>query len=76
MIKVLTKNKFYVGDQIEILTPDEMFTTKVLKVIDYNTKEEKEFSNTNDTSLIEFERVPNDIKYALGRTVGIKNERC
>lgn len=76
LIKVLTKNKFYVGDQIEILTPDEMFTTKVLKVIDYNTKEEKEFSNTNDTSLIEFERVPNDIKYALGRTVGIKNERC
>lgn len=76
LIKVLTKNKFYVGDQIEILTPDEMFTTKVLKVTDYNTKEEKEFSNTNDTSLIEFERVPNDIKYALGRTVGIKNERC
>lgn len=76
LIKVLTKNKFYVGDEIEILTPDEMFTTKVLKVTDYNTKEEKEFSNTNDTSLIEFERVPNDIKYALGRTVGIKNERC
>lgn len=76
LIKVLTKNKFYVGDEIEILTPDEMFTTKVLKVIDYNTKEEKEFSNTNDTSLIEFERVPKDIKYALGRTVGIKNERC
>jgi len=76
LMKVLTKNKFYVGDEIEILTPDEMFTTKVLKVIDYNTKEEKEFSNTNDTSLIEFERVPKDIKYALGRTVGIKNERC
>lgn len=76
LIKVLTKNKFYVGDEIEILTPDEMFTTKVLKVTDYNTKEEKEFSNTNDTSLIEFERVPKDIKYALGRTVGIKNERC
>lgn len=76
LMKVLTKNKFYVGDEIEILTPDEMFTTKVLKVTDYNTKEEKEFSNTNDTSLIEFERVPKDIKYALGRTVGIKNERC
>ncbi|MDO5304546.1 MAG: hypothetical protein Q4E87_03095, partial [bacterium] len=67
---------FYVGDEIEIISPDEMFTTKVLKVIDFNTEEEKEFSNTNDTSWIEFDRVPKDTKYALGRTVGIKNERC
>ncbi len=76
MMKVLTKNKFFTGDEIELLTPDEMFTTKVLKVVDPKTNEEKEFSNTNDVSLIEFERVPKDIKYALGRTVGIKNERC
>ena len=41
-----------------------------------NTEEKKEFSNTNDTSWIEFERVPKDTKYALARTVGIKNERC
>ena len=75
MQKVLTKNKFYVGDEIEIISPDEMFTTKVLKVIDFNTEEEKEFSNTNDISWIEFDRVPKDTKYALGRTVGIKNER-
>lgn len=74
--KVLTKNKFYVGDEIEILTPDEMFTTKVKKVLDPETLESKEFSNTNDVSLIEFEKLPQDTKYALARTVGIKNERC
>ena len=71
----MTKNKFYVGDEIEIISPDAVFTTKVLKVIDFNTEEEKEFSNTNDISWIEFDRVPKDTKYALGRTVGIKNER-
>jgi len=76
MIKVLTKNKFYVGDEVEVITPEELFTTKALKIIDYETKEEVEFSNTNYVSLIQFERVPKDLKYALVRTVGIKNERC
>ena len=76
MAKVLTKNKFFVGDEVEIISPDEIFTTKVLKVIDFNSNEEKEFSNTNDTSWILFERLPKDLKYALARTVGIKNERC
>ena len=76
MQKVLTKNKFYVGDEIEILTPNEMFTTKVLQVIDANSDEEKPFSNTNDTSWILFEKTPQDTKYALARTIGIKNERC
>lgn len=76
LIKVLTKNKFYVGDEVEILTPDELYTTKVLQVVDPQNAEIKEFSNTNDTSLIKFKRVPKDIKYALVRTVGIKNERC
>lgn len=73
-IKVLTKNKFYKGDEIELLSPDEMFATKVLEVIDPETKEEKEFSNTNDISLIKFERIPEDIKYTLGRTIGIKTK--
>ena len=76
LTKVLTKNKFYTGDEIEILTPQELFVTKVKKVLDSETLEEKEFSNTNDISLIEFEQLPKDKKYALGRTVGIKNERC
>ena len=76
LTKVLTKNKFYTGDEIEILTPQELFVTKVKKVLDSETLEEKEFSNTNDISLIDFEQLPKDKKYALGRTVGIKNERC
>lgn len=76
MAKVLTKNKFFSGDEVEIITPEELFTTKVLKVVDYDSRQELDFSNTNYTSLIEFEKYPENIKYALVRTVGIKNERC
>ncbi|MGN0015529.1 MAG: U32 family peptidase, partial [Candidatus Gastranaerophilaceae bacterium] len=76
LIRVLTKNKFYSGDEVEILTPDELYVTKVLKVVDPQNYETKEFSNTNDTSLVEFEVKPKNIQYALVRTVGIKNERC
>lgn len=75
-IKGLTKNKFYAGDNVEIISPKEKFVTKVLQIKDPETKEDKEFSNTNDVSLIKFEKIPADIKYALVRTVGIKNERC
>ena len=75
-IKGLTKNKFFVGDEVEIISPKEKFTTKVLEILNPETKEIKEFSNTNDVSLIKFEKIPSDIKYALVRTVGIKNERC
>ena len=32
--KVLTKNKFLLNDEIEIITPDECFKTKVVKIID------------------------------------------
>lgn len=75
-IKGLTKNKFFAGDEVEIISPKEKFTTKVLEILNPETKEIKEFSNTNDISLIKFEKTPSDIKYALVRTVGIKNERC
>ena len=48
----------------------------MLQIKDPETDETKEFSNTNDISLIKFERIPADTEYALVRTVGIKNERC
>ena len=75
-VKGLTKNKFFLGDEVEIISPNEKFTTKILEIKNPETGETKDFSNTNDVSLIKFEKVPSDIKYALVRTVGIKNERC
>lgn len=43
MAKVLTKNKFFSGDEVEIITPEELFTTKVLKVVDYDSRQELDF---------------------------------
>lgn len=73
--KVLTKNKFLLNDEIEIITPDECFRAKVTKITDEKEKEEKPLSNTNDVSLIELSQGPKDYKYALARTIGVKNLR-
>ncbi len=73
--KILTKNKFLLNDEIEIITPDECFKTKVLKIYDAKTGEEKELSNTNDESYIELSQAPKDYRYALARTIGVKNLR-
>ena len=73
--KVLTKNKFLLNDEIEIITPNECFKTKVIKIFDEKSQEEKQLSNTNDISLIELSKNPIDFKYALARTIGIKNLR-
>ena len=73
--KVLTKNKFLLNDEIEIITPEECFKTKVLKIYDEKTQEEKELSNTNDVSLLELSQVPENYEYALARTIGVKNLR-
>ena len=73
--KVLTKNKFLLNDEIEIITPDECFRTKVVKILDEKLKEEKELSNTNDVSWLEFSIEPKSHEYALARTIGVKNLR-
>ena len=73
--KVLTKNKFLLNDKIEIITPDECFKTEVVKIIDDKSGEEKELSNTNDVSWIEFSQSPKTHEYALARTIGVKNLR-
>lgn len=72
---VKTKNKINLNDEIEIITPDEKYTTKVTKIYDYKSGEEKPLSNTNDESWIELERHPKDHRYALARTIGVKNLR-
>ncbi len=73
--KIITKNKINLGDDVEIITPDEKYVTKVLKIYDIKTGEEKPLSNTNDISWIELEKDPKDYKYALARTIGVKNLR-
>lgn len=75
-VKGLTKNKFFLGDEVEIISPEEKFVTRVLEIKNPETDETKEFSNTNDVSLIKFAKIPSDTEYALVRTMGIKNERC
>lgn len=73
--KVLTKNKFLLNDEIEIITPNECFKTKVLQILDIKTLEEKDVSNTNDITIIRLSKELKDYKYALARTIGIKNLR-
>ncbi len=73
--KVLTKNKFLLNDEIEIITPTECFKTKVNKIVDDKSCEEKELSNTNDTSWLELSQEPKNYEYALARTIGVKNLR-
>ncbi len=75
LYKVLTKNKFLLNDEIEVITPTECFKAKVLKIIDVKTGEEKPLSNTNDESLLKLSQSPKDYKYALARTIGVKNLR-
>ncbi len=68
---VKIKNKMLLNDEVEIITPKEQFTTKVLKIT--NEKgEEQPLGNTNDDVYIKFENEPIDYKYALARTIGVK----
>ncbi len=82
LYKVKIKNKINLNDRIEIITPNEQFETNVIKI--YNeingikeeiALEEVQLGNTNDEVWIEFSQSPKGYKYALGRTIGIKNYR-
>ena len=70
--RILVKNKFYLNDEIEIISPKEKYTTKVTKIYK-STGEEIEVANTNEDLLVCFEQEPTSSNYALARTVGIKN---
>ncbi len=53
-----------------------MFESQILKI--YNselTEEKKEVGNTNDEIWVELSKEPKCYKYALARTIGIKNTR-
>lgn len=72
--KVRIKNKIKKGDVVEIITPDEMFEAQVLEIKDGDGFEQ-EIGNTNDEIYLNLSRKPENYKYAIGRTVGIKNQR-
>lgn len=70
--KVLVKNKFQKGVDIEMITPKEKFTTQAIDIIEPNKNENLELANTNQELLIRFSRSPKNWEYGLIRTVGIK----
>lgn len=69
---VKIKNKMLLGDVVEIITPDEQFTAAV-EGIKNEDGEELPLGNTNDDVYIKFSQSPKDPKYALVRTIGVKN---
>ena len=68
---VKIKNKIHLNDEVEIITPSEQFITKVIEIKNQNG-EEQPLGNTNDDVYLKFEKAPKDYKYALARTIGVK----
>lgn len=68
---VKIKNKMLLGDEVEIITPDEQFTAMV-EGIKNEEGEDLTLGNTNDDVYVKFSQSPKNYKYALVRTVGIK----
>ena len=73
-ILVKIKNKVNLNQQLELILPDKNIIVEVVKII--NSKNEiTHVANTNDEVWFEFDKTINDknLKYALGRTIGVKN---
>ncbi|MBO6271595.1 U32 family peptidase [bacterium] len=68
---IKTKNKFFINNEIEVISPSERFITKAVEM-KTSDGEQKEFANTNDELWVKFADEIKDYKYALVRTVGIK----
>ena len=68
---VKIKNKIHLNDEVEIITPTEQFITKILEIKNKDG-EEQPLGNTNDDVYLWFEKAPEDYKYALARTIGVK----
>ena len=75
--EVLMKNKVYLNDEVEIITPKYSSKAKVLEIIN-DKREDNSVANTNDTVILRFECEDDswqeEASYALIRTTGIKNE--
>lgn len=68
---VKVKNKVLLNDEVEIITPSEQFTTKILEILD-EKGEEQDVANTNSEMYLKLEKNPVDYKVALARTIGVK----
>lgn len=68
---VKVKNKVLLNDEVEIITPTEQFITKVVE-IKTEEGETLDLGNTNADIYVKLEQAPIDYKYALARTVGVK----
>ena len=75
-IKVLMKNKVYLNDEFEIITPNYSTKAKVINIIN-NKRETNEVAHTNDVVLMKVETTNDDWKkeanFGLLRTIGIKD---
>ena len=63
------------NDKIEIITPSECFETTIEKIYNITLDEEKEVGNTNDEIWVKLSNEPKNYRYAIARTIGIKNVR-
>ena len=68
---VKIKNKIKEGDEVEIISPDEKFVSKILKILDEDGIEQV-VGNTNDEVWVTFSEPPKDYRYAIARTIGVK----
>ena len=68
---VKVKNKVLLNDEVEIITPTEQLITKVVE-IKTEEGETLDLGNTNADIYVKLEQAPIDYKYALARTVGVK----
>ena len=76
LYKVIIKNKMLLGDEFEIITPDYCACAKVVSITNKDG-EKTDVANTNDEVWMELEAHgdwQNEWQWALGRTLGIKNE--
>ncbi len=71
LYRVKIKNKILPNDEIEIISPKEQFTTKILGIYDENGLG-LDVGNTNAEVYIKLEKEMQNYKYAMARTVGIK----
>ena len=72
---VKVKNKIYLNDEVEVITPGEQFTTKVVEIID-EKGESIDLANTNADVYLKLSVEPKDYEVALARTIGVKEHVC
>ena len=68
---VQIKNKILLNDEVEIITPEEQFTARVIRITN-ERGEEQPLGNTNDDVYVKFDKEPVNFKYAIARTTGVK----